>query len=510
MKHMKKLAALALAIMMLMGLAIPAAAAEGDITITMTTSESGAPVNGHTYNVYQIFTGTVAADGVTLSDANYGKNYKLDDKTVEEAMKALEGKTGAEAAAELEKAITGEPVAVLNDANEHKAEVPVGYYLIIDVTPKENLPENHTKSAFILQAIKDINIQSKHDNAPIVTKKIDDKNDSTGAEDDIVWHDSADHDIGDMIPFQLNAVIPVSFTAFKNTKTDENPDNDVAYPFTFHDTEEKGLTFKKITAVYALDSNGTKTAIADSAYTLDLNPEDKHTFDVVFSDLTAIDAIKAGSTLVVEYESELNEEAVLGNEGNVNEVFGEFRNFYEPETPKYTPKDTVIAFTYKVVVNKVDEDKKPLEGAKFTLEKYIKATDSWSAIDQVETEPGTVFTFKGLDDGIYRLTETETPDGYNTIAPIEFTVTADHDIVWNTQGRTDVLNTLTGTVETGEITFTATEDLSTLQSDVENKSGVVLPETGGTGTTLFYIMGGVMVLVAVILLVTKKRMSNSD
>ena len=129
MKHMKKLAALALAIMMLMGLAIPAAAAEGDITITMTTSESGAPVNGHTYNVYQIFTGTVAADGVTLSDANYGKNYKLDDKTVEEAMKALEGKTGAEAAAELEKAITDEPFAVLNDANEHKAEVPVGYYV---------------------------------------------------------------------------------------------------------------------------------------------------------------------------------------------------------------------------------------------------------------------------------------------------------------------------------------------------------------------------------------------
>ncbi|MBO5976381.1 MAG: LPXTG cell wall anchor domain-containing protein, partial [Oscillospiraceae bacterium] len=150
-----------------------------------------------------------------------------------------------------------------------------------------------------------------------------------------------------------------------------------------------------------------------------------------------------------------------------------------------------------------------LTGAEFTLEKYNKATDSWIAIDQVETTAGAVFTFEGLDDGNYRLTETETPDGYNSIEPIEFTVTADHDIVWETQIRTEVLNSLSGNVTTGEIEFTVDTAAGPLSSDVENMAGIELPETGGIGTTIFYIVGGLLVAAAVILLVTKKRMSSA-
>ena len=182
------------------------------------------------------------------------------------------------------------------------------------------------------------------------------------------------------------------------------------------------------------------------------------------------------------------------------------------------PKDTVIAFTYKVVVNKVDENKKPLAGAEFTLEKYDAATQTWVAIKKVETEAGSVFTFKGLDDGNYRLTETVTPDGYNSIEPIEFTVTASHDIEWETQDRLEVLNSLTGDAETGdieveeinEIKFTPIENNEGLTTDVINQSGVLLPETGGIGTTIFYIVGGLLAVGAVILLVTKKRMATAE
>ena len=170
-------------------------------------------------------------------------------------------------------------------------------------------------------------------------------------------------------------------------------------------------------------------------------------------------------------------------------------------------------FTYKVVVNKY-ADKLPtdggkkLSGAEFTLTKKLP-NNGTQDIAVVKSEDGTSFTFKGLDDGQYVLTETKTPDKYNTIAPIEFTVTAGHAVEWNGTTRTDVLTSLTGDVTSGEITFTPSDDYAQLSTDVVNKSGSLLPETGGIGTTIFYIVGVVLVLGAGVLLVTKKRM-NAD
>ena len=224
--------------------------------------------------------------------------------------------------------------------------------------------------------------------------------------------------------------------------------------------------------------------------------------------MTAIDGLKAGDKVTVYYKSELNEDAILGSQGNVNEVYGEFSNLHRPEYPGRTPKDFVIAFTYKVVVNKKDQDKQPLSGATFTLEKYNAAKGAWEFIEQVETEPEDVFTFYGLDDGNYRLTETKAPNGYNSIDPIEFTVTADHNILWEDEGeRLTILETLTGDVTTGQIAFAALENNEGLSADVINEQGVVLPETGGIGTYIFYIIGGLLAVGAVVLLVTKKRMS---
>jgi fimbrial isopeptide formation D2 family protein/LPXTG-motif cell wall-anchored protein len=523
MKHMRKIFTLALALIMVMGLATTAFATDGEnidapnppaattVEISIVTSESGASVAGHTYNVYQIFTGTVAEDGKTLSDIKLGEDVTAGN-TVDGILELIKNKSGAEAAAILEEIIIEDsPIAVLNNGNSHTVKVVPGYYLIVDAT--QGLPENESASAFILEVAQSVQIKSKHTAGPVVKKKIDDTNDSTDATNGIVWHDSADHDIGDAIPFKLEMTVPSAFQLFKENNAKEGATR-IPYRFVFHDTEEQGLTFQAITKV-TVDGEAI-----DSGYELVKPTTDGHTFDVVFADLTAIEGVNVGSVIAVEYTSILNENAILGNKGNVNEVFGEFRNFYEPETPVYTPRDAAIAFTYKVIINKVDKDKKPLSGATFTLEKYNAATSDWDAIDQVETEPGTVFTFKGLDDGKYRLTETNAPDGYNKIDPIEFEVTADHDTEWETQDRLEVLNSLTGNKVVGEISLEAIDEKNAqdkvvsekagLSADVINQAGTILPETGGIGTTIFYIVGGMLAVAAVVLLITKKRMASAE
>ncbi|MGM9538975.1 MAG: SpaA isopeptide-forming pilin-related protein, partial [Candidatus Onthomonas sp.] len=117
---------------------------------------------------------------------------------------------------------------------------------------------------------------------------------------------------------------------------------------------------------------------------------------------------------------------------------------------------------------------------------------------------GTTFTFSGLDDGDYRLTETTTPAGYNTIEDIYFTITAEHEI----ESDNPALTSLSGNVTTGEITFTSSTTEGSLSTNVVNKAGSTLPETGGMGTTIFYVLGGILVVGAVVLLVTKKRMNG--
>lgn len=502
-----------LSILMILALALSMgtmAFADGEATKTYNITVTNG--TGHTYNVYQIFTGDYnkepptedGYDGV-LSNVAFGKNYAVaENETVKSELATLEGMSGAEAAAYLQGKLNSEsPIAVLNNENNYTTNQVGGYYLIVDVT--ENLPEGDTTSAYIIQVVGDTNIASKH-NTVTVSKKVDDKNDSNVTEDKIEWHDSADHDIGDLIDFQLSATIGNEFDKFVEAKK--------AYKMTFHDTEEEGLTFKPDSVKVYID--GTEIT---SGYEVVSDPDDDCTFDIVFADLTKIADAKAGAVITVEYKSELNEEAIIGSKGNVNEVYGEFDNFYNPEQPVITPKDTVIVFTYKVVVNKVDKDMNKLAGAEFTLEKKVLKTPEegetpavyeWMGIDVVEAKPDTTFTFKGLDDGDYRLTETVTPAGYNTIDPIEFTVTADHDIKWTTQERTDILTSLTGDVATGELTFTADKAEGSLSADVINQKGVELPETGGVGTTLFYIFGGCLVLGAIVLMITKKRMKNAE
>ncbi|WP_288154241.1 prealbumin-like fold domain-containing protein [uncultured Sharpea sp.] len=124
----------------------------------------------------------------------------------------------------------------------------------------------------------------------------------------------------------------------------------------------------------------------------------------------------------------------------------------EGETGK-TPDDKNIVFTYKAVVNKVDQEQKTLAGAAFKLEKKNNQ-GVYNLVKSFTAGNDTTFEFKGLDDGDYKLTETTTPAGYNTITPIEFTISADHD----TTADEPALTRLSVTVTKGEATFTPDKD----------------------------------------------------
>lgn len=304
------------------------------------------------------------------------------------------------------------------------------------------------------------------------------------------WQDSADWDIGDKVPFQLKGTVAADYDNYK------------VYKMTFHDHESKGLTFNKDSVKVYVDGKQVTDTSKYEVVTEGL--KDGCTFEVKFADLKQISSVKAGSVITVEYESELNENAVIGSEGNPNTMHMEFsnnpNNEQGGETGK-TPDDKVIVFTYKTIINKVDPDGQPLKGAEFKLEK--KVGEEWVEKAVVKNDAGTTFTFKGLDDGVYRLTETVTPEGYNTMNPnpLEFTISATHE---ETAVEPKLL-TLSGNPKSGDVTFDSSLENGTLTTNIVNKSGSSLPETGGMGTTVLYAAGTLMILAAAAFLVMKKK-----
>lgn len=129
------------------------------------------------------------------------------------------------------------------------------------------------------------------------------------------------------------------------------------------------------------------------------------------------------------------------------------------------------------------------------------------AYKEIGDDDTTQFSFEGLDDGQYRLHESKTPDGYNTIDDITFTVTADHDVIIDEAlaNGNSPLTDLNGNKVTGEIKFTKSVDEGSLTAGIVNQKGSVLPSTGGAGRVAIYVVGGVLLVGAGILLVTKKR-----
>lgn len=484
--------ALLAAFALVLAMAVPALA-DGANLYTISVPEG----SNHTYQVYQIFTGDYSSDG-KLSNIKWGKNsnsrgdsVNIGDKVDENVLNQLAAVAGKP---EEEKLAVIEQYANLSEngmdtVSESKPiKVAAGYYLFKDTTT------GISGNTYIAEVVGDVSIKAKNSHVPGFEKKLKDTNDTEGTTTD--WQDVADHDIGDAIPFKLEGTVPADYDA-----------EYTSYYFAFHDVEERGLTFNKDSVKVYVDDDEIETG-----FEVKTSTTDGCSFEVVFSNLKDINAVRAGSKIRVEYTSTLNDNAVIGGNGNLNKAKLQYSNNpRNVESKGETVWDNVVVFTYQVVVNKyansVEENHK-LAGAEFTLTKKLK-DGTTKNIAVVKSPDGKQFTFKGLDDGEYTLTETVTPEGYNTIEPITFNVSANHEINWDGTGnRSALLESLTGNKGTGEITFTSDKGTGALTTNVINKSGTVLPSTGGMGTTVFYVVGGGLMAVAVVLLVTKKRMEN--
>lgn len=530
-----------------------AMAAEGDVTITIGSETTPASV-GDVYAGYRLFDETEATVGKKTNVAYQKRtNWNHYDK-VAEAIKDVDSSATLTAdskvddfvaaigkfdstktkrfAENLYKSLKKDGVAA--DANSAAVAAgafsttlsgPQGYYLIVQTTAANDAGK--TMSAVIVNTAGQagVTVSPKKDTVT-VSKKVQENMDGVNnpaSEDN--WGTAADYNIGDYVKFQLTGSLPTDYADY------------TSYEYTFHDTADQGLTFVNDTThpvkVYAVNDNNKVELKQDTltgyqVLTSDINGE---TFNVKFADLKKAQAEKTGDTvnitsstqIVVEYYAQLNENAVLGSNGNQNKVYLQFSNNKYGEGTGKTEEHKVTVFTFKLEVTKygkTDSDKEALNGAGFTLYKATKVnpadSDYAKVGDEVQHTNGNVFDFTGLDSGYYKIVETTTPKGYNTIDPITFTVTATYNSADEPGTLTDltVTDVKVGGVASAEQTFTVnrgTGEAGTAQikTDVVDIPGSKLPSTGGMGTVLLYVAGIAVFVLAGATLVMALRRRNA-
>lgn len=568
MRKAKKLAAVLLSLTMAMLLTIPAFAAE-NYSITIQNDKTG-----HTYEAYQIFTGDVSSDaqqggnveGPILSNIVWGRGVNGADllAALQEADAAKYGRCadaadvaealGAEDAAAADAAAFAEIAAKhLTDAtgtanapvdgNYVIEGLPAGYYLVKD---QDGSLEGDADAAteYIVQVLGNVAMEPKDSDIPTVEKKVSEEDYHQDDGYGTTYNDVADWDIGDSVPFKLIGSIP-DMSAYDT------------YEYIFTDTLSNGLTLQEGTvqvyiAVNRDDEVRDYTPLTEGEdYTLTVNNVENGggSFSIAFDDLKTAPYVDQGDRhfVIVTYDATLNANAEIGLDGNPNDVYLEFSNNPNGDGLGRTAEDTVIVFTYELDGTKVDGEnaETKLEGAEFVLlngghtrvahiengklvgwinlpEGYGDRNyneipyETWQALDETTSVIMTsaaegVFGVSGLDDGTYYLMEIKAPTGYNLLENalrLDIAAATANGQTWAGDPAA-ALTALTidvdrggaqnGDVGTGAVALT-----------VANNQGATLPETGGMGTTLFYVIGGLLVAGAGILLVVRLRMRAGD
>ena len=492
MKYMKKLMTLLAVLTLALAMAVPAFAESGTASSTgMITIDNA--VTGTTYKAYRIF------DLESYDTDKNAYSYKLNTnwKDFPEYSTTIDGKevratdffsvnsagyiewkdTKKDAGADFAKlakafvdasSIACDKKETASGATVTFTNLTLGYYLVDTSLGSLCSLDTTEPSVTIKEKNSDTTIEKKI----VITG--DEKVDSNSA------------GIGDTVNFSITITVK-----------DGAPKG-----YVLHD-KLSGLTFDPDSLEVKI---GARTLTPNTDYTLETNPADGDSFDVTFTN----GKLKPNDVVVVTYSATVAANATIAGAGNKNtaKLVYNGKDSTEEVTTTYVWKLNV----HKYTLNSTN-DEVALSGAKFVLyrmdggaKKYAKLTnnkiDGWvndkGNATTLETSGTGDILIEGLNEGTYYLEETEAPVGYNKLTkPIEVKITATPDA--------------TGVSETVEYrnqndsTYTPATNAIV---KVLNKAGTQLPSTGGIGTTLFYVIGGVLMAVAAVLLVTKKRMNN--
>ena len=524
---MKKVFAAAAAIATVFGLAATTVAtANAADNATLTVSTIDAKFAGKTVNAYKMFSATVSGDGgskavsYTLTDewkpffknstasgltgaTDENVNDKANDyvsKLKDEDLVAFATKASNWAQTKT-NSITADATAMVSaDATNGSytatfTDLDYGYYVV--AVPGATLANASGQYATLVSVDStNVNTDIKGD-LPTVDKKV--QVDGTGK-------DATDAKIGDTLTFTLTSTIP-DMSAYDT------------YTFNFKDTLSQGLTFGQVTSVTVEGVTNPLTVNTD--YTVTTPTVSDNTLTVAMKDFKAKQQANAGKKITVTYTATLNENAVVGGAGNTNSAKIQYSNNPSTNETGESEPSKVRVFTYGFTVDKYTGDEytdkaRRLAGAEFTLAPK-NDTDS-TAISFVQVSAGdgttnavyrvaktgeegattTIITpasgkvvFQGLKNGEYTLTETKAPAGYNKLASA---------IGVKVNGQNNGTDTTNATVT---ITYNNNNGSNYDQTasngviPVQNKSGAILPGTGGMGTIAFTVIGVLVIALGV-------------
>lgn len=509
MKKFKKLLGFFCAFALILGMnVIPASANTNEHTITITNTESG-----HTYAAYQVFAGDIS-DG-KLTNIEWGSG--VNGAAILTALKTPENSsyascTSAEDVAGVVAGLNGEQLdafakVVGKYLSETKAGTSVyensvykinvegdGYYLVQDINLAENFHNSATK--YILKVVGDVEVAAKAE-TPTIDKVIvnADSDANENPADDNTDGNGTAQDVGSVVSFKLTSKVPAM-------------DGYDTYEYIVKDTMSTGLTAVDANSDGKIDVAVTIGGTTYNDFTVTQNGQ---SFTIKFNNFINQKA-NAGKDIVITYSATINENA-LSTKVETNTVNLEYSNNPNDNTSKgKTPDKVVYVYDFDIVIDKYTGDETTgtrLAGAKFVLYKTVGSENlyySYNETDdkvewknsseeatEVTTDTNGAATFQGLDTGTYYLHETVAPAGYNLLkGDVTVTITA-------TYGND-------GQIDSSSATSTNNGQYQQTQK-IENKAGATLPSTGGMGTTLFYVAGAGLVLVAVVLLITRKRMN---